>query len=89
MGWRRNDLWGVLFLSLSRAGIIEAELPSPIISPLKLLLVLERANREMTSGLEVNGKRKCYISEGEDNRCPIKMHLTYNAPNFRLCEGKL
>lgn len=60
----------------------------PIVSQLKLLLVLERAEREMTSGLGVNGKRKCYISEGEDNRCPIKMHLTYNAPNFCLCEGK-
>lgn len=89
MEWRGKDLWGVLFLSLSKAPVTEVELPSSTISQLKLLLVLERAKREMTSGLGVNGKRKCYISEGEDNRCPIKMHLTYNAPNFCLCEGKL
>lgn len=89
MDWKGNDLWGVLFLSFSRAPVNEAELPSPTTSQLKLLLVLERAEREMTSGLGVNGKRKRYISEGEDNRCPIKMHLTYNAPNFYLWEGKL
>lgn len=67
---------GRLFLSLSRAPITDAELLSSIISRLKLLVVLEKTEREMTSGLGVNGTIKCYISEGENNRCPIKMHLT-------------
>lgn len=57
-------------------GVFVCQELSPIISQLKLLVVLERTEREMTSGLRVNGKRKCYISEGEENRCPIKMHLT-------------
>lgn len=44
-------------------GVFVCQELSFIISHLKLLVVLERTEREMTSGLGVIGKRKCYISE--------------------------
>lgn len=66
---------GRLFLFLLRVFIIDVELFLFIIFRLKFLVVLEKIEREMILGFGVNGKIKCYIFEGENNRCFIKMYL--------------
>lgn len=48
---------------------------SPIMTQLNVLLVLERAEGN-ESGLQVNGKRRCCISKGEDNGFSTQVHLT-------------